>query len=122
MEESIVDNSTTYNVRTLLGTGVASCGGGGDREVSIREVFVRRLAERIVIHTRKMHGVSESTILGGAEDGTGPIAPLLVGIGLKPGSSSLSVESFNVLVDAAMELYLDGFKMPCRWHGWDGRA
>ena len=111
VEESIVDNSTTYNVRTLLGTGVASRCGGADREVSIREVFVRRLAERIVIHTRKMHGVSETTILGGAEDGTGPIAPLLVGVGLKPGSSNLSVESFNVLVDAAMELYLDGWKM-----------
>eukprot|EP00985_Skeletonema_marinoi_P032446 scaffold39139_cov182-Skeletonema_marinoi.AAC.2 len=113
VEESIVDNSTTYNVRTLLGTGVSSRGGGGggEREVSMREVLVRRLAERIVIHTRKMAGVSETTILGGAEDGTGPIAPLLVGVGLKPGGSNLSVESFNVLVDAAMELYQDGWKM-----------
>eukprot|EP00574_Skeletonema_japonicum_P006675 CAMPEP_0201714292 /NCGR_PEP_ID=MMETSP0593-20130828/839_1 /ASSEMBLY_ACC=CAM_ASM_000672 /TAXON_ID=267983 /ORGANISM="Skeletonema japonicum, Strain CCMP2506" /LENGTH=188 /DNA_ID=CAMNT_0048203559 /DNA_START=14 /DNA_END=580 /DNA_ORIENTATION=+ len=111
VEESIVDNSTTYNVRTLLGTGVASRSGGGEREVSIREVFVRRLAERIVIHTRKMAGVSETTILGGTEDGTGPIAPLLVGLGLKPGCSNLSVEAFNALVDAAMELYLDGWKM-----------
>lgn len=112
VEESIVDNSTTYNVRTLLGTGVASRrGGGGEREISIREVFVRRLAERIVRHTRKMAGVSETTILGGAEDGVGPIAPLLVGVGLKPGSSDLSIESFNVLVDAAMALYLDGWKM-----------
>ncbi len=112
VEESIVDNSTTYNVRTLLGTGVASRGGGGgEREVSIREVFVRRLAERIVRHTRKMAGVSETTILGGAEDGVGPIAPLLVGVGLKPGCSDLSIDSFNVLVDAAMELYLDGWKI-----------
>ena len=109
VEESIVDNSTTYNVRTLLGTGVSS--RGNEREVSIREVFVRRLTERIVIHTRKMAGVSETTILGGAEDGTGPIPTLLVGLGLKPGSSDLSVESFNALVDAAMELYLDGWKM-----------
>jgi hypothetical protein len=108
VEESIVDNSTTYNIRTLLGTGVSS--RGGEREVSIREVLVRRLAERIVKHTRKMAGVSETTILGGAEDGTGPIPPLLVGVGFKPACSNLSVESFNVLVDAAMELYSDGWK------------
>ena len=113
VEESIVDNSTMYNVRTLLGTGVSSRGGGGggEREISIREVFVRRLAESIVRYTRKMAGVSETTILGGAEDGTGPIPPLIVGVGLKPSCSNLSVESFNVLVDEAMKLYLDGWKM-----------
>jgi len=111
VEESIVDNSTTYNIRTLLGTGVSSRGGGGgEREVSIREVFVRRLAERIVKHTRKMAGVSETTILGGAEDGTGPIPPLVVGLGLKPECSILSVQSFNALVSAAMELYSGGWE------------
>ena len=58
VEESIVDNSTTYDVKTLLGTGVSrsSIGKGSEREISIRDVFVRRLSERIVFHTRKMAG------------------------------------------------------------------
>jgi len=110
VEESIVDNSTTYHVKTLLGTGSARS-SGGERTVSIREVFVRRLAESITKHTRKMAGVGENTIIGGAEDGTGPIPPLLVGFGLKPTCSDLSVESFNSLVDAAMDIYLEGWKI-----------
>jgi hypothetical protein len=113
VEESIVDNSTTYDVKTLLGTGVSrsSIGKGSEREISIRDVFVRRLSERIVFHTRKMAGVGEHAILGGAEDGTGPIPPLLVGLGLKPSCTNLSVDNFNVLVDAAMNLYLQGWKI-----------
>lgn len=110
VEESIVDNSTTYHVKTLLGTGSARS-SGGERSISIREVFVRRLAESITKHTRKVAGVGENTIIGGAEDGTGPIQPLLVGFGLKPTCSDLSVESFNSLVDAAMDLYLEGWKI-----------
>jgi hypothetical protein len=110
VEESIVDNSTTYHVKTLLGTGSARA-SGGERTVSIREVFVRRLAESITKHTRKMAGLGENTIIGGAEDGTGPIPPLLVGFGLKPTCSDLSVESFNSLVDASMDLYLEGCKI-----------
>ena len=110
VEESIVDNSTTYHVKTLLGTGSARS-SGGERAISIREVFVRRLAESITIHTRKMAGLGENTIIGGAEDGTGPIPPLLVGFGLKPTCSDLSVESFNSLVNAAMDLYVEGWKI-----------
>lgn len=114
VEESIIDNSTTYNVNTLLGTGVArGNAANADQEISFREVFVRRLAERIVVHARTMAGVGEGTILGGAEDGTGPIPPLVVGLGLKPikGGNRMSVESFNMLVDSAVALYEEGWRI-----------
>jgi len=112
VEESIIDNSTTYNVSTVLGTGTAR-GGNADNEVAFREVYVRRLAEKIVLHTRKMAGVSETTILGGLEDGSGPIPTLVVGLGLRPSKDGkrMSVDSFNTLVDAAMGLYEEGWKI-----------
>lgn len=114
VEESIIDNSTTYHVGTLLGTGVArGSGNSAEQEGSFREVFVRRLAERIVLHARKMAGVGEKTILGGAEDGTGPIPPLVVGLGLRPNKDGkrMSFESFNTIVDAAVELYEEGWRI-----------
>ena len=114
VEESIIDNSTTYHVSTLLGTGVArGSGSSAEQEVALREVCVRRLAERIVLHARKMAGVGESTILGGAEDGMGPIPPLVVGLGLKAnrGGQRLSPESFNTIVDTAVELYEEGWRI-----------
>ena len=112
VEESIIDNSTTYNVSTVLGNGTAS-GNNAEQEVSLREVYVRRLAERIVFHARKMSGVGENTILGGAEDGTGPIPTLVVGLGLRPNKDGkrMSVESFNTIVDQAMELYEEGWRI-----------
>ena len=110
VDESIIDNSTTYNVSTVLGTGAAS-GQNADQEVSLREVYVRRLAERIVIHARKMAGVSEGTILGGAENGAGSIPTLVVGLGLKPSKERMSVEGFNTLVDASMTLYEEGWSI-----------
>ena len=112
VEESIIDNSTTYNVSTVLGTGAAR-GNNAEQEVSFREVYVRRLAERIVFHARKMSGVGENTILGGAEDGTGPIPTLVVGLGLRPNKDGkrMSVENFNTLVDQAMELYEEGWRI-----------
>lgn len=112
VEESIIDNSTTYHISTLLGTGVArSSGHRADQEVALREVCVRRLAERIVLHARKMAGVGEGTILGGAEDGTGPIPPVVVGLALRSnkGGKRESVESFNAIVDAALALYEEGW-------------
>jgi len=121
VEESIIDNSTTYHVSTLLGSGTSRGGGGGgsnaEREVSFREVFVRRLAERITKHARVMAGVSEETILGGAEDGRGVIPPLVVGLGLKRskgnqgGGTIMSVDNFNVVVDAAIGLYEEGWRI-----------
>lgn len=114
VEESIIDNSTTYHISTLLGTGVARGNGSSvEQEISLREVYVRRLAERIVLHARKMAGVGEGTILGGAEDGSGPIPPLVVGLGLRPnkGGKRMSVESFNTIVDAAVGLYEEGWKI-----------
>ena len=115
VEESIIDNSTTYHISTLLGTGVA---GGNNRvvaheEISLREVYVRRLAERIGLHTRRMAGLGEGTLLGGSETGVRPIPPLVVGLGLRPNKSGkrLSIESFNAIVDAAMELYEVGWKI-----------
>ncbi|KAL7545991.1 hypothetical protein ACHAWF_009338 [Thalassiosira exigua] len=114
VEESIIDNSTTYNVSTLLGTGVSrGSGGNAEQEISLREVLVRRLAERIVLHARKMAGVGEKTILGGAEDGKGAIPPLVLGLGLRPmkGGGTMSVESFNAIVDVAMELYEEGWQI-----------
>ncbi|KAL7542888.1 hypothetical protein ACHAXR_013190 [Thalassiosira sp. AJA248-18] len=114
VEESIIDNSTTYHISTLLGTGVArGSGNSADQEVSLREVYVRRLAERMVLHARKMAGVGEGTILGGAEDGTGPIPPLVVGLGMRPNKDGkrMSVENFNVVVDAAIELYEEGWRI-----------
>lgn len=110
VDESIIDNSTTYNVSTVLGTGAAS-GQNADQEVSLREVYVRRLAERIVLHARKMAGVSEGTILGGAENGAGSIPTLVVGLGLKPSKERMSVEGFNTLVDASMTLYEEGWSI-----------
>ena len=114
IEESIIDNSTTYHISTFLGTGVArGSGDSAEQEVSLREVYVRRLAKRIVVHARKMAGVGEGTILGGAEDGTGSIPPLVVGLGLRPnkGGKRMSVESFNGIVDAAIELYEEGWRI-----------
>mmetsp|Transcript_24140 Transcript_24140/g.36686 ORF Transcript_24140/g.36686 Transcript_24140/m.36686 type:complete len:253 (+) Transcript_24140:43-801(+) len=124
VEESIIDNSTTYHVSTLLGTGTSRGGGGGggggsnaEREVSFREVFVRRLAERITKHARVMAGLSEETILGGAEDGRGVIPPLVVGLGLKRskgnkgGGMVMTVDNFNVVVDAAIGLYEEGWRI-----------
>jgi len=114
VEESIIDNSTTYHISTLLGTGVARGSGNSiDQEVSLREVYVRRLAERIVLHARKMAGVGEGTILGGAEDGTGPIPPLVVGLGLRPNKDGkrMSVESFNTILDAAVGIYEEGWRI-----------
>ena len=111
VEESIIDNSTTYNVSTVLGTGTAR-GGNADNEVAFREVYVRRLAEKIVLHTRKMAGVSETTILCGLEDGSG-LPTLVVGLGLRPSKDGkrMSVDSFNTLMDAAMGLYEEGWKV-----------
>ncbi|KAL3782493.1 hypothetical protein ACHAW5_011101 [Stephanodiscus triporus] len=114
VEESIIDNSTTYHISTLLGTGVARRSGGrAEQEVSLREVYVRRLAERIVSHARKMAGVREGAILGGAENGTSPIPTLVVGLGLRPNKSGgkSSFESFNAIVDAAMKLYEEGWRI-----------
>mmetsp|Transcript_50934 Transcript_50934/g.108507 ORF Transcript_50934/g.108507 Transcript_50934/m.108507 type:complete len:221 (+) Transcript_50934:144-806(+) len=114
VEESIIDNSTTYHISTLLGTGVArGSGNSAEQEVSLREVCVRRLAERMVLHARKMAGVGEGSILGGSENGTGPIPPLVVGLGLRSskGGKRMSVESFNAVVDAAIELYEEGWKI-----------
>jgi hypothetical protein len=109
VEESVIDNSTTYNVRTLLGTGIArGAGMNADQEIAIREVYVRRIAEKIVLHARRMAGVGENCILGGEEDGSGPIPPLVVGLGLRPQSSR---GHFNQIVDAAFELYEEGWKM-----------
>ena len=114
VEESIIDNSTTYHVSTLLGTG-APLGSGvrAEQEVSMREVYVRRLAERIVSHARSMVGVREGAILGGAENGTSPIPPVVVGLGLRPNKfgRKSSFESFNAIVDAAMELYEEGWRI-----------
>lgn len=119
VEESIVDNSTTYHISTLLGTGTSRGGGGRpEQEVSLREVCVRRLAERIVSHARRMAGVREGAILGGAENGTSPIPPLVVGLGLRPNKSgkNLSFESFNAIIDTTIELYEEGWKI-CRSGG-----
>jgi len=122
VEESIIDNSTTYHVSTLLGTG-APLGSGvrAEQEVSMREVYVRRLAERIVSHERRMAGVREGAILGGAENGTSPIPPVVVGLGLRPNKSGRksSFESFNTIVDAAMELYEEGWRI-CHTGGMVG--
>jgi hypothetical protein len=114
VEESIIDNSTTYHVSTLLGTGAPlGSGGSAEQEVSMREVYVRRLAERIVSHARRMAGVREGAILGGAENGTSPIPSVVVGLGLRPNKSGRksSFESFNAIVDAAMELYEEGWRI-----------
>lgn len=114
VEESIIDNSTTYHISTLLGTGVARRSGGrAEQEVSLREVYVRRLAERIVSHARKMAGVREGAILGGAENGTSPIPTLVVGLGLRPNKSGgkSSFEKFNAIVDAVMKLYEEGWRI-----------
>lgn len=117
VEESIIDNSTTYHISTLLGTGVARGNSGKrssiEQEISLREVYVRRLAERIVLHAREMAGVGEGAILGGAEDGAGPIPPLVVGLGLRPNKDGkrMSVENFNTIVDAAVGLYEEGWKI-----------
>jgi hypothetical protein len=112
VEESIIDNSTTYHVSTLLGTGASRSSGGAEQESSLREVLVRRLAERIVSYTRKMAGIREGAILGGSEEGKGPIPPLVVGLGLRPISGKrLSFESFNAIVDASMEIYEEGWRI-----------
>ena len=112
VEESIIDNSTTYHVSTLLGTGASRSRGGAEQESSLREVLVRRLAERIVSYTRKMAGIREGAILGGSEEGKGPIPPLVVGLGLRPISGKrLSFESFNAIVDASMEIYEEGWRI-----------
>jgi hypothetical protein len=112
VEESIIDNSTTYHVSTLLGTGAARSSGGAEQESSLREVLVRRLAERIVSYTRKMAGIREGAILGGSEEGKGPIPPLVVGLGLRPISGKrLSFESFNAIVDASMDIYEEGWRI-----------
>ena len=111
-EESLIDNSTTYHINTLLGTGVArGSGTTADQEVSLREVCVRRLVESIVLHARKMAGVGEGTLLCGANDGTGPIPPVLVGLGLRPNKygKMMSAKSFKTIIGAAMELYEEGW-------------
>lgn len=112
VEESIIDNSTTYHISTMLGTGAArGSGSSAEQEVALREVFVRRLAERIVLHARNKAGVGERTILGGSEDGTGPIPPLVVGLGLRSNRDGrrMSAENFNSIVDAAIDLYEEGW-------------
>ena len=114
VEESIIDNSTTYHISTLLGTGAArGSGNSAEQEVSLREVFARRLAERIVLHARKMAGVGEGTILGSAEDGRGVIPTLVLGLGFRPSTDGkrMSVESFNCIVDEAMKVYQEGWKI-----------
>lgn len=113
VEESIIDNSTTYHVSTLLGTGTARSSGDAERDVALREVCARRLAERMVRHARRMAGVREATILGGGEDATGPIPPLVLGLGLRPSKDGrgMGVERFNTMVDAAVELYEDGWRI-----------
>ena len=100
VEESVIDNSTTFNVRTLLGSGVAR--SSTDREVALREVYVRAIAERILQHTRISAGVGPNTRLG--EDGCPPIPPLVVGLALK----TFGREAFGKVVEAAMTLYVKG--------------
>ena len=114
VEESIIDNSTTYHISTMLGTGAArGNGSSADQEVALREVFVRRLAERIVLHARNKAGVGEQTILGGSEDGTGPISHLVVGLGLRSNRDGgrMSAENFNAIINAAIDLYEEGWRI-----------
>jgi hypothetical protein len=59
-----------------------------------------------------MAGIREGAILGGSEEGKGPIPPLVVGLGLRPISGKrLSFESFNAIVDASMEIYEEGWRI-----------
>jgi hypothetical protein len=102
VEESVIDNSTTYNIKTLIGTGVSRGSSlDGDTEVALREVFVRQISEKILKYSRSAAGVGENTILG--EDGSSSIPPLVVGLGLK----SFGREDFQKIVEAAMQLYVD---------------
>ncbi|EJK59579.1 hypothetical protein THAOC_20174 [Thalassiosira oceanica] len=111
VEESIIDNSTTYHINTLIGSGVArGSTNTAEQECAFREVFVRRLAEQIVKHQRVMSGLKEDTVVG-SEDG--PIPSLVVGLGLKPikGGGRMSIACFNSIVDAAMEVYQKGCRV-----------
>ena len=111
VEESIIDNSTTYHINTLIGSGVArGSTNTAEQECAFREVFVRRLAEQIVKHQRVMSGLKEDTVIG-SEDG--PIPSLIVGLGLKPtkGGGRMSIACFNSIVDAAMEVYRKGCRV-----------
>lgn len=112
VEESVIDNSTTYNIKTLLGTGVSRGSSlDGDTEVALREVFVRQVAERILKYSRSAAGVGENTILG--EDGSSSFPPLVVGLGLK----SFDREDFQKIVEAAMELYVEAMAIKMRSMG-----
>ena len=102
IEESVIDNSTTYNIKTVLGAGVARNSSIGDQEIALREVYVRQIAERILHHTRLSAGVGVNTILG--EDGSSSIPTLVVGLALK----SFGREEFGRIVEVAMELYAEG--------------
>ncbi|KAL7477085.1 hypothetical protein ACHAW6_002921 [Cyclotella cf. meneghiniana] len=112
VEESVIDNSTTYDIRTLLGTGVGRSGGNSsvdiDKEMAFREVLVRRIAEGVVRHARRKAGVSETTILG-AEGGACVVPPLVVGVGLRPGVLR-GVDQLKGMVDATMEVYEEGWR------------
>lgn len=111
VEESIIDNSTTYHINTLIGSGVArESTNTAEQECAFREVFVRRLADQIVKHERVMSGLKEDTVVG-SEDG--PIPSLVVGLGLKPtkGGGRMSIACFNSIVDAAMEVYRKGCRV-----------
>eukprot|EP00804_Cyclotella_cryptica_P000465 CCRYP_020235-RA/>CCRYP_020235-RA protein AED:0.38 eAED:0.38 QI:0/-1/0/1/-1/1/1/0/217 len=108
IEESVIDNSTTYEIRTLLGTGVANTiDADVDKEVAFREVLVRRIAEGVVRFVRRGAGVSENTILGG--EGGCALPPLVVGVGLRPGGLR-GVDQLREMVDAVMEVYEEGWR------------
>ena len=102
-----------------MARGGSSGGISADQEISLREVYVRRLAEKMVAHARKMAGIGEGSILGGSENGEGPIPPLVMGLGLRlqkdktGGRKMMSVENFSAVVDAAMEMYEEGWKIQC---------
>ncbi|KAL3783165.1 hypothetical protein HJC23_001515 [Cyclotella cryptica] len=113
IEESVIDNSTTYEIRTLLGTGVANT-IDVDKEVAFREVLVRRIAEGVVRFVRRGAGVSESTILGG--EGGCVLPPLVVGVGLRPGGLR-GVDQLREMVDAVMEVYEEGWRRKTRVGG-----
>jgi hypothetical protein len=99
VEESVIDNSTTYNIQTLLGSGCSSC---NMEEESIREVYVRAIAEKIVRYTRINAGMGENTVSG--EEGGACVPPLVVGLAL----TSFGREEFGRIVEVAMELYVEG--------------
>ena len=87
VEQSIIDNSTTFNITSLLGR----------RDDPLMEIYARQLAERI----HKLHNGSSRDVMDGMT-----LPPILLGIALSKESKAREKDVFHTILDLVLQMYV----------------